>query len=1017
MRKFLVFFVGLLLCAILSHAQSKVITGRVTDAKGNPLPGASIKIKGSKIGTSADADGGFHISAPSGAVLVFSGVGFAPHEVKVGEESNLTISLKVSESNLSEVVVTALGIRRDKRTLTYAAQEVKGATLVEAKQDNLINALAGKVAGVQITNTSGMPGSSARITVRGTSSLMNDNNALLVIDGVPMDNSEAGNPDGSLGGGGTVNRAADIDPNIIESINVLKGAAATALYGSKAGRGVVMITTKAGAAKAAKPSVSVASSYSWETPILPEFQHKYAQGLNGQYVNGNIEGNYSSTSWGPLLDTLRVNGAKVPFYDNVKNFFKTGHTTDNNVSVTGSSDRSNYLASYSYLKTDGTEPSTNYNRHSFFVKYGTKLLPNLTLTTQFNYIHSDNHRLLEGNGLANPLWTIYAAPISWNPLPYLNPDGTQQIYRVARNNPYWLVNNTGLDDKTDRIIPVVNLSYSPLSWLMLTERFGADMYVENTNYHENTGIIGTSLPLGRLYTRENQFQQFNHDFIIEAKKDLTSDLFGDLILGNNIFSNYNNSSFVNGASLTIPGFYNIANANNVSSSYNYYKSRSVGFYAQATLEYRKMLTLNLTGRYDGSSKLSKDKQFYPYGSASLGFIFTEPLGMATNPILNYGKVRVSYSIVGNDNVPPYQLDQVYFHNSIGNIVFPVNGQNGFQLTTTYNFPLKNETQKEFEVGLETKFLQNRISLDATYFYRKGSDLLAQGTPYAPGTGFSSANLNAGSMENKGVEIVLGFTPVKTRDITWDVTVNYTKITNKVLALAPGLNFLQFAGFTHPGIFAFANAPYGVIYGTHYLRDSATNKLLLTDKGYPMIGSDNAPIGNATPKWLGGLTSTLTYKAFSFSFTLDYKHGGDILNLDNHYLFNYGTPKATEDRGTTKVFDGIIKSTGKQSTLAVPLDQNYYQKIYAVADESSVEDGSYLKLRQVSLGYNFASSLVKGSMFKALTLTVTGTNFILHKKYTGSDPEGSLAGSGNGQGLANFMVPANHNIIVGIKATF
>ncbi|HWK08290.1 MAG TPA: SusC/RagA family TonB-linked outer membrane protein [Puia sp.] len=1016
MRKSLMLLGILVCCSMLVFAQTKEITGKVTDSKGTPIPGVTVKIKGLKSGTSADADGTFKINASPSATLIISGVGFEPKEVRVGNLENLSISLRQSDASLSEVVVTALGIKREKRLLTYATQEVKGTSLVEAKQNNLVNALAGKVAGVQVTNSSGMPGSSAQITIRGNSTLVGDNTALFVIDGIPMDNGEAGNPDGSLGAGGTTNRGSDIDPNIIESINVLKGGAATALYGSRASKGAIIITTKNGAGKNGKPSIAFSSSYSFENPILPKFQHKYAQGSGGVYVDGN-NGQLGSASWGPLIDTLKVNGVSVQKRDNVKDYFKTGHTTDNNVTVSGTTEKSNYVVSYSYLKTDGTEPNTSYSRHAFFGKFTTKLLSNLTLTTQFNYIHSDNPRLLEGNSLASPLWTIYAAPISWNPFPYVHPDGSQQVYRAARNNPYWLVNNTGLDEKNDRIIPVINLTYSPLSWLSITERFGADMFVNNLNYHENIGIIGSTSTDGRVYTRENQTQNFNHDLFLEARKNLGDKFFLDVIAGNNVVSDYNNSSFVSGVALAIPGFYNVSNASNVSASYNYYKQRKVGFYAQATLEYMKMLTLNFTGRYDGSSVLSQDKQFYPYGSASAGFIFTEPLGMANNPIFNFGKLRVSYSAVGGDNVPPYSLSNPYLHNSVGNIVFPVNGQNGFQLTSTYAYPLKNESVNEFEAGLETKFFQNRVSLDLTYFDKKSKDLLTPGSPLPPTTGFSSANINAGDMTNKGVEIVLGLTPIRTKDFTWDLGFNFTKIKNQVIRLAPGIPYLQFAGFTNPGIFAFPGKPYGVIYGSHFLRDSATNKLLLNDNAYPQVANDLAPIGNVTPKWIAGLTSTLTYKAFSFSFVLDYKHGGDILNLDNHYLLFYGTPKVTENRGTMKVFDGIIQSTGKQNTQAVALNQNYYQNISSIADESSVEDGSYFKLRQASLGYNFSSSLLKGTIVKGLTLTVTGTNFILWKKYTGSDPEVSLNGSGNGQGFANFMVPSNHNIIIGLRASF
>jgi len=1018
-------FAWLVLCSLLAIAQTKEITGKVTDPQGVPVSNATIKIKGANGGTSAGLDGTFKINAPANATLVISSIGFETAEVPVGESSTVNVEMKQANGALSEVVVTALGIRREKRMLTYTTQEVKGNAVVDAKQDNLVNALAGKVSGVQITNSSGQPGSSSQLVIRGNASLTGNNGALYVIDGIPIDNSEAGNPDGPLGAGGTANRAIDIDPNIIESINILKGAAATAIYGSAASRGAVIITTKngRGAGTMNKPTVSLSSSYTFQQPLYPDLQRKWAQGSGGKYVDGN-NGQLGSASWGPLLDTLRVNGAPVPFHDALKEYFRTGHTTDNNLSVSGSSERSNYLVSYSFLKNDGIVPTTDYVRNSFFAKYGTKISNKINLTTQFNYIHSDNNRTLDGNSLEAPLWTVLAAPISWNPFPTTHPDGSQQIYRAARNNPYWLLDNTGLKDKVDRIIPAFNLSYSPTSWLTITERVGGDMYYNTTEYHENVGTVG-SYPDGRLYNRTIVYQQWNNDLMFDARKNFNRDWFGELIVGTNLVANYNDNKFDQGVGLSLPGFYNMGNAQTVTSSYSYYKSRKVGFYGQANVEYKKMLTLGLTGRYDGSSVLSSDKQFYPYGSASAGFIFSELLGLNSNPVLNFGKIRAAYSIVGNDAVAPYQLTNPYFQvnaanaTTIGTINFPFNGQNGYLLTTQYGYPLKNETVKEFEVGLETKWFSNRASLDVTYFNKKSSDLLTPGVPIDPATGFNAASLNSGTMRNSGVEVTLGITPIKTKDVNWNVTVNFTKIKNEVLSLAPGITFLQFAGFVNPGIFAFANSPYGVIYGTHFKRGEPGSKnagqLLLDDDGYPQLDENLAPIGNATPDWLGGLTSELTYKNFLFSFVLDMKQGGNVINFDAHYLDFYGTSKITENRNGTKVFPGVIESTGQVNTTAVATDQIFYQNLWSVTDETSIADASFLKLRQVTLGYRVP--LPKTGVIKSLSINVTGTNFILHKNYDGADPEVSLNGSGNGQGFANFMTPTSKNFIVGLRATF
>ncbi|MCW3466704.1 SusC/RagA family TonB-linked outer membrane protein [Chitinophaga nivalis] len=1022
MKRTIALAVWLLVAVAFAYAQSPVLSGKITDKQGTPVPGASIQVKGTKNGTAAAADGSFKIAAKEGDMLIVTAMGFITSQIKAGSSNFLPITLQEDTRNINEVVVTALGIKRDKRMLTYSVQEVKGASVVEAKQDNLVNALAGKVAGVQIGNSSGIPGSSARIVIRGNTSLVGNNQALFVVDGVPMDNSEAGNPNRPEYSGGTTNRASDIDPNIIESISVLKGAAATALYGSAAARGAVIITTKngTGAGKAGKPTLSINSSYSFQTPILPKFQDKFAQGSEGIYIDGN-NGELSSSSWGPAIDTLKVNGQPVKKHNPAKEFFRTGHTTDNNINLSGFSDRSNYLISYSYLKTNGTIPNTDYSRHALFLKYGVKVWDKLQLNAQFNYIQTNNHRYLEGNNFVNPLWTVYGAPISWDPRPSVNEDGSQRLYRAGRNNPYWILDNTGLGDKTNRILPVVSLSYNPLPWLTITERLGADMYVNTTDYHEAPGAIGWgnsgATPItGQLYKRDNKYQQFNNDLMIEARKEFNKDWFGNILIGNNILTTYSDNNFVQGVGLGVSDFYNISNAEKVTSSYAYYRTRKVGFYAQANIEYKRMLSLGLTGRYDGSSVLSADKQFYPYGSASAGFIFTEALKMADNRILNFGKIRVSYAAVGNDNVSPYLMNNPYYQAGVGNVQFPYQGQNGYLRTTTYGFPLKNESLKEFEVGLETRFFQNRASLEVSWFHKRSADLLTPGSPVSAGTGYPSISVNAGSMENKGLEVVLGVTPIKTKNFNWNIGVNYSKISNKVLNLSNGIQYLQFAGFTHPGVFAYANQPYGVIYGNHFLRNDQ-NQLIVTEDGYPIISQDYAPIGNASPKWIGGLTSNMTYKGFSFSFVLEHKHGGDVINLDNSSLYYYGTHKVTENRGTEVVLPGVVEHSGAPNTKAITMDEYYYKSYLSAVDESSVEDGSYFKLRQVSLAYNLGDYLLKNKAFKNLTLSVTGTNFILHKNYTGSDPEVSLNGSGNGQGFSNFSVPANRSIIIGLKAVF
>jgi TonB-linked SusC/RagA family outer membrane protein len=707
-------------------AQKTQIIGRVTDSLGNPVPNVSIKEAKSKNGTMSDNNGYFKINTVPGTRLEISTIGYQSQTVDASPD--LAIMLSSASNSLREIVVTALGIKREKRQLTYSTQEVVGETIVQAKQDNLVNALAGKVSGVQVTNSSGMAGSSSRITIRGNVSLLQDNQPLFVVDGMPIDNSEPGAIDvfsqgvnnTALNQGSTSNRAIDIDPSIIESITVLKGGAATALYGSAAARGAIIITTKAGG-KSSKPVVNVSSSLKFDDAILAEYQNEYSQGLNGQYINGSVQGTASSQSFGARVDTLKVDGKPVQLYDPRKIFFETGKTTDNNISVHGGSDKSKYLISYSYLNNQGIIPTTSFIRNSFFGKFTHQVTNNFTATAELNYIYTVNHRTQEGNGLTNPLWSIYAAPITWNPLPETWPDGTQRLYRsLSRNNPFFVIHNSGFTSTVNRFLPVVNLVYNPASWITITERIGMDIYADNARYFEastiNNGVFQNA---GGVSNRLQEYRQLNHDLIVTLQKNLGKNLYGSISVGNNILTQFSDTYTQSGLSLNIPGFYNISNANSflVGDVLNRY--RKVGVYAQANLEYKRMLELSLTGRYDGTSALAADKQYYPYGSAGLGFIFSELI--SKNSAFSFGKVRVSYSSVGNDNVPVYSTSTPYVLGSviaINHMNFPYdagNGPiNGARLSNVQGNPdLKNESLNEFEVGLELKFLKNRLSFEGS----------------------------------------------------------------------------------------------------------------------------------------------------------------------------------------------------------------------------------------------------------------------------------------------------------------
>ena len=993
-------------------AQNKVIKGTVLDESGAPVPKATVLVKGSNQGTSTADNGTFQLSISSNAILIISAVGFNKQEVKTTGLDQVNVSLSPNSNDLNEVVVTALGVKREKRNITFSSQEIKSDELLRAKEPSILNAMTGKVAGVQITSSSGTPGASSRIVIRGATSILKNNEALIVIDGIPMDNSETG----AVNNGPGTSRLSDIDPSIIESVNVLKGAAATALYGSAGARGVVMITTKSGA-NTRKPVIGFSQDLSFENGIFPKIQSKYAQGdtkrINGVDVDNvyyNGETDKASSSWGPLMDTLRVNGQPVQKRNQLKDFFQTGVTSTSTINFRGTSGpNSNYFASYSYLDQKGTVPTTWLKRHALFTKFTTKVSDKITGTFQFNYSNSRTNRMPEGYNLESPIWTIYTAPVSWNPLPYLNADGTQRVYRYSRNNPYWTLDNIYTHGNVNRFLPIATLNYTPATWLTITERLGADMYSEQVKYYEARGSAGN--PNGVIVDRTNTFRQFNHDLIIDAHRQFNK-LNVQLLLGNNVFSTYTQNVQAKGVGLSITsGYDNVANASTQTYTEAHFLQRKVGFYGQANFEYDHLLNLALTGRYDGSSILAKNNSFYPYGSVAAGFIFSE-LTKDHLPFLNFGKLRVSYATVGNDNVGSYSLTTPYINssgdNAIAGISFPFQGQNGFLLSSTLGNPLlKNELVKEFETGLEFKVLNNRIGAEISWFDKRVQDgLIPISTSSA--IGYNSTIINSARMRTKGLELLLNATPVKTNKFNWDLTFSFTKLNNKVEELGYGLPNVNI-GFTQ----AFVGQPYGVKYGTRYARDPATGQLLIDADGLPFVDATQGVLGTVSPDWLAGLTNNLTYGPFSLSFFFDMRKGGVIENNVDGYGYFYGTPKVTEDRGP-RVVPGISIVDNKANTVSVT-GQQYYRRINGIL-ESVIQDATYLKLRNVSFSYVLPGKLIDKTPFKSASLTITGRNLWIHSPhFTGGDPETSSFGSSNGSvGIYSFSTPTSRSINLGLK---
>jgi TonB-linked SusC/RagA family outer membrane protein len=1010
--------VFILAMSILSGmAQTRVITGTVISSEdGLPIPGVSILAKGTTVGTVSNKNGEFSIALPqSSQILVFSFIGMTTQEVPITSDSKLKITLIPGNYEVGEVVVTALGISKEKKSLTYSATEVKSDELVKANEANVVTALSGKVAGVQVSNSSGMAGSSSRILIRGVSSLQGNNQPLFVVDGVPFNNQEfnfdENDEDQALFYGSTSNTGIDIDPNQIASMTVLKGAAATALYGSRAANGVILITTKSGMATKA-PVISFSSRFSLDKIRPAKTQELYGLGTNGNYVDGETQ--KSSWVWGPKLDTTDI--ATYDRWD----LFQIGKTYENSLSVQGGTDKAGYFASFGALNQTGTVPNNSLDRYNMLTKFDTKLNDKLSIGAKMEYISTTNERLSEGNAQSSIMWTIMTAPPTYNLYPAVDANGVQRLWRTpTRNNPYWLIDNTRYTDVRDRFIPTFNFEYAFLSWLKAKGNFGVDYYSSTSKYYENTGNRG-SYPTGRVLESARVQREVNSDLMLVGDKSLSDKIKTNFLLGHNINSQFYHVKSIQGTDFIIPGFYNLSNTKVNDPSEGTTEKRMVSLYGSATFSYENYLYLTVTGRNDWSSTLPENNNSYFYPSISSGLIFSDAFGLK-NDWFDFGKVRISYARVGND-APPYSTVTSYNKAAPGDgqrgvINFPYNGIGSYLQSNVMGNPLlKPEITKEFEIGLDLKFFHDRASVDLAYYDKTSQDQIFS-APTASETGFGFMVVNAAEIKNEGIEALVNVTPVKIKDFRWDISVNYSKNNNKVLSLTEGVSSIRLAGFDSPGIFIMANQPYGVIWGKKYLRNEK-GEILVDDDGFELTADESGAIGNAMPNWIGGMRNTITWKGLSVSALIDTRQGGDIFNLDEYYTKAYGTSWLTRDREHPIVVKGIRQSDGAVNTTEVTDFRTYWSNQSNI-DEANVQDASFIRLRDVSVSYDLPKSTISKLSLKGLIFTVSGRNLWLKTSegFTGSDPENSLYGSGNGQGISNFAVPSSKSINFSLKLTF
>ncbi|MGG7660900.1 SusC/RagA family TonB-linked outer membrane protein [Dyadobacter sp. BHUBP1] len=1034
-----VFTLGFL-CALLflsgaGFAQDLSIKGKVQSADGY-LPGASILIKGTSRGSTTDTNGDFTLSAPANATLVISFIGYKTLEIPVGSKTVLDITLENDATQFNEIVVTALGIAREKKALGYAVQEVSGKTLTQARETNLVNSLSGRLAGVQVTNSNGAPGSSSRMIIRGASSIGSNNQPLFVVDGVPVDNSNFGSGTGIDYG----NAAAAINPDDVESINVLKGPSAAALYGSRGANGVVLITTKSG--KGTKGiGVSFNSNTAFESPFrLPKWQNEYGQGAKGlfSYVDGTGAGVNDGVdeSWGPKLDgrllpqfdsPIAADGTRTPtpwvaHPDNVDKFFETGRTLTNNVAITGANDKGDFRLSFTDLDQTGILPNTNYKRRTVSLNAGWNLTKKLSIRATGNYVNdgSDNRN----NFGLYFIW--FGRQVDMDKLKDYHKPGSIYQYNWNDNywtNPYYLLNESTRANERDRLYGNMSATYKFTDWLSLTARTGTDFYEDRRK--TKTAARQAKIGASALYDAYNEEQIFvresNSDFLLNATHK-----FGEFDIaaniGGNHRTNYAQRNYMGATELAIPRVYNLGNSRQRPVTENSFIRKSVNsLYASANLGFRNYLFVDLTARNDWSSSLPSDNRSYFYPSAAVSAIITDIFDVKS-AVLSFAKLRAGWARVGNDT-DPYRLASTYkYENPWGST--PSLSENNALL----NANLKPELTSSYEIGTDIRLWQNRIGLDITYYKKVSSNQILD-VNISNATGYLSKLLNAGKIENQGIEIQLTASPVKTEAFEWQVGLNWARNKNKVVSLANNLTTYQLNTSYNPltqttstnsfrglSVEARVGQPYGTFFGKGFLR-APDGQIVYDAQGYPMLESSSRVLGNFTPDWIGGFSNTFRYKNLSLSTLIDVKHGGDIFSQS----INIGRYTGVLAETTLGREDGIIgQGVVNKGTAAAPeyvpnekriSSEEYHHKYYLLTNnENTIFDASYVKLREVKLTYMLSGQVFKKLPFRDIAISVVGRNLALLKSNLPHiDPETSYYNDGNLQGIENGQIPTTRTV--------
>lgn len=1006
----------IVLSGTLNDAKEIVVKGQVTDTEGNALDNVSINFKGTTIGTTTNADGKFSLTVPGDGTLIFSSVSFTTQEVALNGRNNVQVKLSQESKLLNNVVVTALGIKREKKALTYAVTEVGGESFTKAREVNLGNALAGKVAGLTVSSTANGPGGSSRVIIRGNGSLSGENQPLYVVNGVPINNTNQGSP-GTFGGVDNGDGLNSINPDDIESISVLKGGTAAALYGSRAANGVILITTKSGRAQKGI-GVEFNSTYTLESPLsAPDWQYEYGSGTRGAKPTTQAEAIANGRiSWGAKLDgslVMQLDGVARPYVaqkNNIKNFYNNGQTFSNTIALNGGTEAANFRFSVSNMDNKGIVPNSSINRKSFNLNANAVLAKKIVFEGNAQYnIELNKNRSYVADFTRNPNASVGLIATNID-VRTLAPGYDERGFETPWNdyvfvvNPYFAVNKGQNQDERRRFIGSFSTRYNITDFLYARARVGIDYFDINGIDINPSGILTNVF--GTVDTRQNTTYETNAEALIGFNKKFGNISVNALAGGNQMHNQVKGINLSSG-DLNVPFKYFIGNGKSQTFTSNFGETAINSLFASADLSYNNVLFLTLTGRQDWFSTLSKNNNNLFYPSAGLSFVFSDV--WRTKPSwLNYGKVRTSWAQVGGGAPNPYALTLTYNQQAVthlGQALMNIIGN------TVPNASLKPYTSTTAEAGIELRALNNRVGADITVYDRTTTnDIVNASIPIS--SSYTSVSLNVGKMRNRGVEILLTGTPVKSQNgFSWDVSYNMAYNQNRVLKIAEGLTSLAVPGgqprTQNAYIYSYEGKPFGMIAGNRMKRDADGNIVYNNANGLP-LQSEIVPIGSGVPPLTLGLTNTVNFKNFSLSFLLDGRFGGYLYTSTNAYGTYFGLDKRTAENNVRE--NGVtvngVDQNGAKFTKVVPA-QDYYQGIaYSITDQF-VYKANFIKLRQITFGYSLPRAIL-GTPFQSATLSLVARNLLLlYSNVPNVDPESNYSNS-NAQGLEMFGVPTTRS---------